>query len=311
MKNKKETLAIALALTIFAALLITACGEPCDHVPGPEATCTVPQKCTLCDKTLKKALSHEWGGWSVLTAALVGQDGEEKRTCSRCDDVQTQPIPALPFTPGLSYRLINSDTEYEVLMGDAAGPNIVIPEIHLGLPVTAIAIDGFRGETAITSVTIPDSVTKIGNNAFRQCSNLETVVIGNGVIDIEDYAFALCTNLISVEFGDNVKNIKYAAFQACYNLPTINIPDGVKSIGGHAFNNCLAVNRIKIPASVNSIGDNAFHGWIVPQVIQFLHPEIDFNIGITSVDSAVGGNSNNWKNICSAYIEDSGGNPVS
>ena len=45
------------------------------------------------------ALGHNFGEWTVTKPAEQGVKGEEQRTCSRCGDIETREIPALPYVP--------------------------------------------------------------------------------------------------------------------------------------------------------------------------------------------------------------------
>ena len=69
-----------LSLLLSCALLFTAlaaCGKPDhDHVPGPAATCTTPQTCTICGEVLVLATGH--------TPAPIS-DCEQPQTCSYCE----------------------------------------------------------------------------------------------------------------------------------------------------------------------------------------------------------------------------------
>jgi hypothetical protein len=61
----------------------------------------------------------------------------------------------------------------------AAGLSVVIPAATNGYPVTSIGDYAFAN-TALTSVTIPDSVTSIGSYTFYGCTDLNNVYfIGN------------------------------------------------------------------------------------------------------------------------------------
>jgi len=51
-----------------------------------------------------------------------------------------------------------------------------IPAKIQNLPVTSVR--GFKGNTSITSVTIPESVTEIELGAFQNCTSLTSVTFG-------------------------------------------------------------------------------------------------------------------------------------
>src|SRR5271155_615387 len=79
-----------------------------------------------------------------------------------------------------------------------AGPPwvVTIPTNINGLTVTTIG-DGAFEETALTSVTIPNTVTSIGDYAFYLCTNLTSVTIPNSVTNIGERAFFVCKRLTS------------------------------------------------------------------------------------------------------------------
>jgi len=57
-----------------------------------------------------------------------------------------------PPTPELAFTLINGGTAYSVSLGTLNTAEVVIPSVHEGLPVTAIAINGFSSYKNMTSV---------------------------------------------------------------------------------------------------------------------------------------------------------------
>lgn len=67
----------------------------CEH-EWVAADCDSPRTCRLCGKTEGEALGHNWGDWVITKPAEIGVNGEQQRTCSRCNEVETQIIPALP-----------------------------------------------------------------------------------------------------------------------------------------------------------------------------------------------------------------------
>lgn len=77
--------------------------------------------------------------------------------------------------------------------------DVTIPSRYKGKPVTAINNTAFPN-SAVTSVTIPDSVTSIPDAAFYNCGNLETIHIPVSVTFIGSYAFDDCPNLMTVTY---------------------------------------------------------------------------------------------------------------
>lgn len=85
-----------------------------EHTPGETVTenvvkpsCTEAGShddvvyCTACKEELSRktvtdpALGHDWGPWEVVTKATEEADGLERRTCSRCTEVEERIIPKL------------------------------------------------------------------------------------------------------------------------------------------------------------------------------------------------------------------------
>ena len=156
----------------------------------------------------------------------------------------------------LFYSLIG---EGYVIIGCPASlsGDLVIPDSYNGLPVIGINNGAFGG-TALTSVTIPDSINSIGEQAFTGCENLTSVSIGNGVTSIGYAAFYNCSNLSSLTVGNSVTSIGDHAFWGCSSLKSITIPDSVTSIGEQAFANCLGLISATIGDRVSSIPKYAF-----------------------------------------------------
>ena len=103
--------------------------------------------------------------------------------------------------------------------------------------ITSIGNEAFIS-TAITSISIPDSVTTIGDSCFSRCNKLLTATIGNGV---------------SV--------LKYGTFNGCNSLQTIKIGNGLTSINDSQWNrlfNCSSLQSIEFssvtPPTLNVTG---------------------------------------------------------
>lgn len=136
---------------------------------------------------------------------------------------------------------------------------VVIPSKINGVPVETIDNTAFQN-SAVTSVTIPDSVTAIYSGAFANCSKLTNISIPNSVTFIGLSAFEHCTSLKSITLPSSLSSISEALFLGCSQLTTIHIPDSVSSIQFYAFHDCENLKTIRIPVSVTSIGNYAFAG---------------------------------------------------
>lgn len=136
---------------------------------------------------------------------------------------------------------------------------VVIPSKINGFTVETIGHAAFE-RSAVTSVTIPDSVTAIHDGAFANCSQLTNISIPNSVTSIGLSAFEHCTSLKSITLPSSLRNISMFLFRNCSQLTTIQIPDSVLSIQDYAFGNCISLETIHIPVSVTSIGVYAFNG---------------------------------------------------
>ena len=221
-------------------------------------------------------------GTATITVTTSLHDGlRHAATCA---------VTVTPATVGLKFEMLNSAgnvvtninssdiVAYQVSKGEVTGGKVIIPATHYGLPVTKIASGAFR-DTAITSVTIPDSVTNIGGTtysdygAFEDCTNLTSVTFapGSKVATIGYRAFRNCTSLTGITIPNSVTTIQgsyytggtnLGAFSYCTNLASVTFAPGSKltSIETRAFSDCPKLTSIIIPDSVTSIGSGAFSG---------------------------------------------------
>lgn len=182
------------------------------------------------------------GDWSNLTI----QSGNPA-----VEDAVNAQLFDFAFTPDNTAVIV---TKYNGIAAD-----VTIPSRYKGKPVTAINNAVFPN-SAVTSVTIPDSVTSIPDAAFVNCSELTNISIPNSVTYIGLSAFSSCTSLKSITLPSSLSSISEALFFDCSQLTTIQIPDSVSSIQAYAFYTCRNLKTIRIPVSVTSIGDYAFDG---------------------------------------------------
>ena len=107
---------------------------------------------------------------------------------------------------------------------------VVIPCEIGAKPVVAINADAFKGNTTISSITIPISVRELKEESFAKCSHLKEVTLPSGL-----------------------EEIPHELFYGCVALEKVNIPETVKRIAANAFTNCKSLKSIHLPASLEEI----------------------------------------------------------
>lgn len=146
------------------------------------------------------------------------------------------------------FEFILNNTAVVVISYKGTAADVTIPSRYKGKPVTVIDPVAFH-DSAVTSVTIPDSVTSIPDDAFAFCSQLTNISIPNSVTFIGFAAFNSCTSLKSITLPSSLSTIQSSAFYNCGNLETIRIPVSVTFIGNYAFAGCPSSMTVTYPGS--------------------------------------------------------------
>ncbi len=147
------------------------------------------------------------------------------------------------------------DIPREAFSGCTALTSITIPET-----VESIKDYAFYGCTSLSSVVIPGSVASIGAAAFKDCESLAAITLPEKVTSISQSTFENCKKLESVSISTGLASIGESAFKGCETLTSIPLTDKVASIAKSTYEGCIALTSVSIPASITEIGDNAFAG---------------------------------------------------
>jgi uncharacterized repeat protein (TIGR02543 family) len=204
---------------------------------------------------------------------------------------------------GLSYELINDDTEYEVSIGDVESlTSVSIPKFYQGIKVTRIANQGFAYVEMMNEIILPNTIVEIGNGAFLNAYDLQNLVIPASVEIIGNTAFRGCYSLeffsvsevspflssvdgvlynedqsvlirypqakITTEFiiPLSVVIVREDAFGNNHYLSSIIITENVTTLNDHAFYNCTALTSMTIPDNVTSVGIYLFRESAIQEV---------------------------------------------
>ena len=159
-------------------------------------------------------------------------------------------IPSTVTSNETTYNVVEIDES--AFEGCTALSTITLPN-----SITSIGIKAFKGCTNLTSVTIP-GVTSIGGNAFQGCISLTSITIPSGVTSIGGSAFNGCTELTSITIPGGVTTISGRAFKGCTKLSSVTILQGVTTIKANAFDGCTALTSITLPSSITTIQQYAF-----------------------------------------------------
>ena len=175
--------------------------------------------------------ANAFAGCTNLTSVTYGGDWSKLTIQSgnpAVQDAANEQLFDFKFTP---------DNTAVIVRYKGTAADVTIPSRYKGKPVTMIDHAAFYN-SAVTSVTIPDSVTSIRDSAFLFCSQLTNISIPNSVTAIGSFAFDGCTKLESITLPSSLSTIQSYAFYNCGNLKTIRIPVSVTFIENFAFDGC-------------------------------------------------------------------------
>ena len=186
-----------------------------------------------------------------------------------------------PEMPEYLYTTYHLDGEEFITLTKYMGKktDVVIPSELDGKTVTEIG-DSCFAETAIVSVTVPDSILVIENGAFAKCTALTSVTLPEQMLYLGNQIFTECTSLKEItlpatgitEFswgmfiGAGVEKVTLregvevlpANFFLGSSLKEITLPAGVKTLMQGAFGNCQNLTSVTLNSDLITIEAGAF-----------------------------------------------------
>ena len=181
-------------------------------------------------------------------------------------------------TTSAGFEWISIDGETARICGyTGSASSLTLPATINGMTVDRIAANAFAGNTALTSVVIPDSIVCIEKNAFQNCTALTTVTIADSVTEIQANVFTGCTK-VSLLCEATSKSSGWASSWNSNNCPVVwgyvgstgTTPDGfiwaeingnTVVIYGYSGSNANITNPTTInDTEVSGICENAFRG---------------------------------------------------
>ena len=238
---------------------------------------------------------------------------------------------------GMNYTLRKAFHQATVAKSDWAGELHIPSELTYEgqtYTVTSIDADAFRDNTALTKVTIPQTVKSMGfdveygfyRNLFVGCTALEKIEVeeGNPVLSAVDgvlfnkektrlYAYPIAASRTSYTVPEGVTWIEGEAFAYNPHLVKVSLPDDVTDLGFSAFYGCTNLEEVRLSSRLKILA-----GWLfgncehlksitIPQGVTFLGVRLFSGCSsltsvvmpesVTSTDDAIFENCTSLKNV--------------
>jgi len=142
----------------------------------------------------------------------------------------------------------------------------VLTDVNLSNTLVYLSLGMFKGDTALETITIPESVYRLGGDGttannkafegrvFEGCTNLSTINLNNVLLSVGSYTFSECTSITNFEFPETVNNLGEYLFKDCTGLVSCTLPSAIAYIPQYMFINCTSLKSIAIPETVVNIG---------------------------------------------------------
>ena len=154
----------------------------------------------------------------------------------------------------------NAENPYLILL--CANASVARAEYNIESGVRFIhsnAFTGYKVQSAIKKITIPEGVVSIGDYAFSNCNYLTTVNLPSTLTEIGEYAFQNCESIKNITIPASVSTINRGAFTYCTALTEITLPASLTTLGASAFSHCTSLKSATFRASsIDAIEEYTF-----------------------------------------------------
>jgi hypothetical protein len=186
-----------------------------------------------------------------------------------------------PDTPEYLYTTYNLDGENFITLTKYIGKKteVTVPAELDGLTVTEVGANCFA-ESAVVSVTVPDSILVIESGAFSKCTALTSVTLPDQMLYVGSQAFAECSSLKEITLpstgiteyswgmfiGAGVEKVTLregmevlpSNFFLGSSLKEITLPAGVKKIMQGSLGGCKNLTSVTLNADLVTVDAGAF-----------------------------------------------------
>lgn len=202
---------------------------------------------------------------------------QPSNTASSTTSEQTEPIAEYAPETDFGCAFVGDGAEIRTYEGN--GGNVIIPETISGESVVMISgrttnhegfVGAFKNNTAVTSITVPDTVRGFGG--VDGCTNLESINVGEGNPYLAGVDGMLCRKTDNglmlilcpegkkgkVVIPDSVTEIAEGAFNGCGGISEIVVGNGVTRVNTKILSGCENLKHLTLGNGISRFGRNTY-----------------------------------------------------